>query len=54
VGAADDYVGLILEEMETEELPKCKDVVVRSTAYKSYWAQWNSLVVRDDVLERYL
>jgi hypothetical protein len=48
VGAADEDV----EEVEAGELPKWKNVVVRSTAYKSYWAQWNALVVRDGVLER--
>jgi hypothetical protein len=31
--------------------PEQKDIVNRSPMYKSYWAQWKSLTVRNGILE---
>jgi hypothetical protein len=44
-------VGLILWSVEAGQHPEWKDITVDSLTHKSYWAQWNSLVVRDGVLE---
>jgi hypothetical protein len=49
----DTDVGLILQEAETGQRPEWKDIADRSPTYKSYWAQWKSLAVRDGVLERH-
>jgi hypothetical protein len=38
--------------VEAGQRPQWKDIADRSPTYKSYWAQWKSLVVRDGVLER--
>jgi hypothetical protein len=38
---------------EAGQRPKRKDIADRSLIHKSYWAQWNSLAVRDGVLERH-
>jgi hypothetical protein len=39
----------ILRGMESGERPKWKNIADRSPTYNSYWARWNSLVVRDTV-----
>jgi hypothetical protein len=39
-------------EVETGQRPERKDIADRSPTYKSYWAQWNSLAVRNGMLER--
>jgi hypothetical protein len=46
-----DDDGPILWEMQCAEHPEWKEMADHSPTYKSYWAQWNSLVVRDGVLE---
>ena len=37
--------------MEAGQCPEWRDISDRSPFYKSYWAQWKYLVVRDGVLE---
>jgi hypothetical protein len=49
---ADDELGPLLQEVEAGQRPEWKHIADRSPTYKSYWAQWKSLVVRDGVLER--
>jgi hypothetical protein len=49
---ADPDIGSILQEIETGQRPEWKDIANRSPAYKSYWAQWKSLAVRNGILER--
>jgi hypothetical protein len=44
-------IGTILEEAETGQRPEWKDIADRSPTYKSYWAQWKSLAVRNGILE---
>jgi hypothetical protein len=41
----------ILDEEETGERPEWKHITDRSPTYKSYWAQWKSLALRNDILE---
>jgi hypothetical protein len=50
---ADEDVGPLLKEVEAGQRPEWKDISDRSPTYKSYWAQWQSLAVRDGVLERH-
>jgi hypothetical protein len=45
--------GKILQEVEAGQHPKWKDIAGRSPIYKSYWAQWKSLMVRDGMLEHH-
>jgi hypothetical protein len=45
---------VILQEVETGQRPEWKDIADRSPTYKSYWAQWKSLAVRNSKLERNL
>jgi hypothetical protein len=47
----DDELGPLLQEVEAGQRPEWKDIADHSPTYKSYWAQWKSLVVRDGVLE---
>jgi hypothetical protein len=47
----DPDVGSILQEVETGQRLEWKDIANCSPTYKSYWAQWKSLMVRDGVLE---
>jgi hypothetical protein len=47
----DPDIGPILQETETGQRPEWKDIADRSPTYKSYWAQWKSLAVRNDILE---
>jgi hypothetical protein len=42
----------ILQEVETGVRPEWKDIADGSPTYKSYWAQWKSLAVRNGILER--
>jgi hypothetical protein len=44
-------IGLILKEIEGQDYPKWKDIRDCSPLCNSYWPQWNSLMVRDDMLE---
>jgi hypothetical protein len=46
-------IGPILREVETGRRPEWKDIADQSPTYKSYWAQWKSLAVRNGVLERH-
>jgi hypothetical protein len=46
-----DVMGQILQEVEAGQHPEWKDITDCSPIYKSYWAQWNSLVVTDSMLE---
>jgi hypothetical protein len=48
----DPDIGPILQDVETGERPELKDIAVRSRTYKSYWAQWKSLAVRNCTIER--
>jgi hypothetical protein len=48
----DPDIGCILQEVETGQRPEWKDIADRSPTYKSYWAQWKSLAVRNGILER--
>jgi hypothetical protein len=48
----DPDIGPILQEVGTGHRPEWKDIADRSPTYKSYWARWKSLVVRNDILER--
>jgi hypothetical protein len=50
---ADDDVGQLLKEVEAGQRPEWRDISDRSLVYKTYWAQWKSLAVRDGVLERH-
>lgn len=43
----------ILRGMEAGEHPKWKNIANRSPTYNSFWAQWNSLVVRDTVKRKW-
>jgi hypothetical protein len=38
--------------VEAEHCPEWSDTADCRPIYKSYWAQWNSMVVRDGVLKR--
>jgi hypothetical protein len=44
-------IGPILEEVKARQCPEWKDIANRSPMYKSYWAQWKSLTVRNGILE---
>jgi hypothetical protein len=48
----DADIGSILQEVEAGQQPEWKDIVDRSPTYKSYWALWKSLAVRNGILER--
>jgi hypothetical protein len=50
---ADNDVGTLKREMDARRCPKWRDVTDQGPIYKSYWAQWKSLAVRDGVLERH-
>jgi hypothetical protein len=47
----DPDIGLILQEVETGQWPEGKEITDRSPTYKSYWAQWKSLAVRNVIPE---
>jgi hypothetical protein len=49
----DQDIGPILEEVETRQHPEWKDIADHSTTYRSYWAQWKSLAVRNGILEHH-
>jgi hypothetical protein len=49
----DQGIGPILEEVESGQCPEWKDIADSSPIYKSYWAQWNSLAARNDILKRH-
>jgi hypothetical protein len=38
--------------LQTGQQPQWKDITDRSSTYKSYWAQWKSLSVRNGILQR--
>jgi hypothetical protein len=42
-----------MRELEAGQCPKWRDVSEWGPIYKSLWAQWKSLAVRDSVLERH-
>jgi hypothetical protein len=48
----DPDIGPILHEVEAGQRPEWKDIADRSPTNKSHWAQWKSLAVRNDILER--
>jgi hypothetical protein len=48
---SDPDIGPILQEVETGQKLKWKDIANRNPTYKSYWAQWKSLAVRNGILE---
>jgi hypothetical protein len=47
----DPDIGPILQEIETGQRPEWKDIADRSPTYKSFWAHWKSLAVRNGILE---
>jgi len=49
----DNDVGPLMRQMEAEHHPEWGDISDQGPSYKSYWAQWKSLAVRDSVLERH-
>jgi hypothetical protein len=48
----DPEIGPILREIETGQRPEWKEIADRCLTYKSYWAQWKSLAVRNGILQR--
>jgi hypothetical protein len=46
----DQNIGPILEEIETGQRPEWKDIADCSLTYKSYWAQYKSLAMRNGML----
>jgi len=42
-----------MREMEAGRRPEWKDISDRGPIYKSYWAQWKSLVLRNGLLVRH-
>jgi hypothetical protein len=49
----DQDTGPILEEVKTRQHPEWKDIANHSLTYKSYWAQWKSHAVRNDILQHH-
>jgi hypothetical protein len=47
----DNDVGQIPQEVEAGQRPEWRDIDNRNLISTSCWAQWNSLLVRDGVLE---
>jgi hypothetical protein len=47
----DPDIGHILQEVETGKWPQWKDITDHSSTYKSFWAQWKLLTVRNGILE---
>jgi hypothetical protein len=50
---ADYDIEQLLQEMEAGQCPVWKDIADHSSTYITYWAQWKSLVVREDILEHH-
>jgi hypothetical protein len=48
-----DDVGQLLQEPAVGQRPEWRDISDRSPVYKSHWAHWKSLAVRDGVPERH-
>jgi hypothetical protein len=46
----DPEIGPIPQELKTGQRPEWNDIADRRTKYKSYWAQWKSLAVRNGTL----
>jgi hypothetical protein len=46
----DQDIWPFLGEVETGQRPEWRDIADRSPRYKSYWAQWKSLGVRNGIL----
>jgi hypothetical protein len=49
---ADPDLGRLMREVETVQRPEWKAISDQGPIYKSYWAQWKSLAVRNGVLLR--
>jgi hypothetical protein len=47
----DQHIGPSLDEVETGKRPEWKHIADRIPTHRSYWAQWKSLSVRNDILE---
>ena len=47
-----DDLGPLIREIEAGQRPEWKDISNHVPIYKSYWAQWESLALRDGVLVR--
>jgi hypothetical protein len=47
----DPDLGPILQEVETRQQPEWKDIADHSYTYKSYWAQWKLVAMRNGVLQ---
>jgi len=50
---ADNDIGPLMRELEAGRPPEWKDISDQGPIYKSYWAQWKSLVLRNGVLVRH-
>jgi hypothetical protein len=44
-------IGPIPQDLETRQRPEWKDIADHSPTYKSYWAQWKLLAMRNSILE---
>jgi hypothetical protein len=49
----DQIIGSILEGVKTGQHPEWKDIADCSPTYKSYWAQWKYLALRNGILKRH-
>lgn len=49
---ADQSLGTLWEWKQTGQRPSWQEVALRSPELKSYWAQWDSLIVEDGFLKR--
>ena len=50
---ADNDLGPLIREIEAGRRPEWRDISNRDPIYKSYWAQWKSVALRDGVLVRH-
>lgn len=48
---ADNIAGQMLREVQTGQCLEWKDIADHNPFYRSFWAWWNSLVVRDGMQE---
>jgi hypothetical protein len=49
----DQDIGPIMEDIQTGQCPEWEVIGDRSPTYKSYWAQWKSLAVKNGIPERH-
>jgi len=48
-----DNIGPLMLEMEAGQCPKQRGISAWGPIYKSYWAQWKTLAVRDGMLQHH-